>query len=558
MAMSSKEAQETSQKCSNNPAEEVVKELNFFPDDLDQEEDASGGEEANKEAISTGEGSFASSSLASDTPKEFNFLPSDLGEEKSLKAAKTMSSGNVKPDLPPHKRLKPSSPSPGPEAPKEIDFLPKDIGQEKGLTSDAQVSKDGIKASQLADQPFQMWYGKHGPKRGACVLPQCGARVFPRRVIFPKPRDEPDSSSVSVPVAVEVQSGNRKGLVWSDGSRSPSPTEAKVFVEVQSDYVGRVEGDGGGLPTGKGMAVAILDSGIYAEHTAFHLNGVVKGKIIPDSYNATSADEMDFTDHVGHGTQCAGLVCGNLEHIQTRDNSTVPFEGIAPDALVMACKVVPAGEITASIEAVFKAIDRIIKINQECERRGLAEKVNVISMSFGMKGFNRALTKKIQEAVYNDIIVICAGSNEGRNGRQPITYPARLGHVLCIGSCTPGGNRSDFSPVGRELDFLAPGQGLWAPTIGGNMHYDRFDGTSFATPLVAGIVCQILEDVRRLSADLYDKVHNVWCMREILKEMAAVSGKHCDEIGYGKLDPKQYFEKPDVEKKRIISEILKM
>ena len=535
--MSSIEAQETSQKCSN-PAEEVVKELNFFPDDLDQEEDASGGEEANKEAISTGEGSFASSSLASDTPKEFNFLPSDLGEEKSLKAAKTMSSEKAKPDLPPHKRLKPASPSPGPEAPKEIDFLPKDVGEEKGLTSDAQVSKEGIKASRLADQPFQMWYGKYRHAR--------------------KPKDEPDSSSVSAPDKFNVQSRGGKGHVRSDGSRSPSPSEVTYCMANGGD-VGRVEEDGGGLPTGKGTIVAILDSGIYAEHAAFHLNGVPRDKIMSHSCSFVNEDISDISDHLGHGTGCAGLLCGNWDKIKTADNKMVDFQTVAPDARVMVCKVVPDGTNEANCEAVCKAIDHVIAYNRECKQAGMAERVNVISMSLGTKAFNHNIAKKILEAMYDDIIVICAGCNEGRKGRQPITYPARLGHVLCIGSCTPGGDRSDFSPVGRELDFLVPGQDLWAPTIGGDNNYDSFTGTSFATPVVAGIVCQILEDVRRLSTvdePLYDHVHNVWCMREILKEMAAVSGTHCDKIGYGALDPMLYFDQPDVEKRRKIRKIL--
>ena len=528
--MSSIEAQETSQKCSN-PAEEVVKELNFFPDDLDQEEDASGGEEANKEAISTGEGSFASSSLASDTPKEFNFLPSDLGEEKS---AKTMSSGKAKPDLPPHKRLKPSSLSPGPEAPKEIDFLPKDVGKEKGLTFDAQVSKEGIKASRLADQPFQMWYGKYRHAR--------------------KPKDEPDSSSVSAPDKFNVQSRGGKGHVRSDGSRSPSPSE---YIPHSGD-VGRVQGDGGGRPTGKGTIVAILDSGINAEHAAFRLNGVPSDNkiILSHSRSFVNEDISDISDRRGHGTGCAGLFCGNWDKIKTADNKMVDFQTVAPDARVMVCKVVPDGTNEANYEAVCKAIDHVIAYNRECKQAGMAKRVNVISMSFGAKAFSHNIAKKILEAMYDDIIVICAGCNEGRNG---ITYPARLGHVLCIGSCTPGGDRSDFSPVGRELDFLAPGQNLWAPTTEGDNNYKTFTGTSFATAVVAGIVCQILEDVRRLSTvdePLYDYVHNVWCMREILKEMTAVSGIHCAKIGYGVLDPMLYFDQPDIDKRSKIRKIL--
>ena len=49
-------------------------------------------------------------------------------------------------------------------------------------------------------------------------------------------------------------------------------------------------------------------------------------------------------------------------------------------------------------------------------------------------------------------------------------------------------------------------------------------------------------------------MHNVWCVRELLKEMAAIQGKHSEKSGFGTLSPMEYFNKNDREKLRIITD----
>lgn len=363
----------------------------------------------------------------------------------------------------------------------------------EGLTSDAHLSEEKIHASQLTKQPFNIWRGK----------------------------DEPDSDLVGTADAVVA-----RGF--------PS----QVYCKPQ--------------PTGRGTTVAILDSGII-DHDVFRQLGDSEYKI---SQHSKSFVGGDVTDILGHGTQCAGLLCGSEDKISLQDTTAkLPFCGIATGAKVMVCKVVQDGTEIADIAAVCSAIDHIRKYNQSCIKEGCADaKVDVISLSFGMAGFHHTLTSKIQEALYDDIIVVCAASNNGKKIRKPITYPGRLGDVLCVGACTAYGKPADFSPVGRELDFLAPGETVWAPTIGGEKNaYENVSGTSFAAPLVAGVVCQIIEDLRRLSngGNLCELMHNVWCMRELLKEMT--TGEHGGESGCGTLRPTEYFEKDDREKLRIIT-----
>lgn len=397
----------------------------------------------------------------------------------------------------------------------KVDFLLK--GDKKDLTSDGCLSEEKIQASQLDQQPFKIWYGTNSD-------------------------DEPDSAADVDPAADPILKPVSKWVDVGAGMPPFPPTSRPI-------------------PTGKHTTVAILDSGVNEHHSALiDCSGNSKAIVYSRSFVDGSC-----TDTLGHGTQCAGLICGSPDSIQVdATGQALEFQGIAPDARIMVCKVVKDGTDCADIEAVCNAFDWILEFNRKGEEQQKAtDKVDVISLSFGKMAFDHNLTKKIQEAVNDNIIVVCAASNNGKKGRNPITYPARLGHVLCIGACTTNHKPTDSSPVGRELDFLAPGEGIWAPTVGAN-RYCVVDGTSYAAPLVAGIVSQIIEDMRRLSdrvinelePSLWERMHNVWCMREVLKEMAAVRGHHSEKSGYGSLDPSEYFKKSDEEKLRIISDIL--
>lgn len=437
----------------------------------------------------------------------------------------------------------------------------------RGLTSDAQISKGEVLASQFTKQPVNIWYGVG--RRTLCrSSSDCDEPDAPHYVDNAVQAKEQLQPQMPMPKPHYVARGGDDTSSSSDTEDGgdvyfQTPAETAVMAAPPSWFSPEVLKDaplqGSHIPTGKNTTIAVLDSGINIEHSAFQVHAGSPSKISPHSKSFVGIAD-DITDRLGHGTQCAGLVCGSPDLIQLHTaDERVEFSSIAPDARVMVCKVVKDGTAIADIQAVCNAIDHVISYNRQCET--VYDKVDIISLSFGMEGFDHTLTNKIQEAVYDDIVVICAASNNGRRVRQPITYPARLGHVLCIGACTANGKPADFSPVGRELDFLAVGEGAWAPTVGGASAYCIANGTSFAAPLVAGIVCQLIEDLRRLSEGfvgegppLWQRVHNVWCMRELLKEMAAVQGKHCEESGFGALNPMEYFNKDDREKLRIITE----
>ena len=313
---------------------------------------------------------------------------------------------------------------------------------------------------------------------------------------------------------------------------------------------------------GTGTVIALLDTGINKHHKAFS-SSTFEDKII-ECKNFIYPDE-DCEDMAGHGTQCAGVACGlTFTHELSEDGvwKNLTFNSFAPGAKVMVCKIShnDDDDESASHKALNAALDYIISYNNN--PRNVTNKVDVISISFGFDHFDKEQALKIQEAVSKDIVVVCCASNSGSKIPNPIAYPGRLGNVLCIGACDKHGQATKFTSEGREIDFVELGEDVWAPTIGRDDAITAIDGTSISAPAVAGLICWLLQDLKKLSSDsscqldLYHQMHNVWCMRELLKTMSVMQGHHDKAKGYGKLLPERYFNKGNQERVRICKEIL--
>lgn len=324
---------------------------------------------------------------------------------------------------------------------------------------------------------------------------------------------------------------------------------------------------------GAGTVIAVLDTGIMNNHQSFSslYEGVdFADKVVECKDFVAAHGEDNCEDFNGHGTQCAGIACGlgfrgwSDEYTENRHVGDYAFNSPAPGARLMVCKVAHDewDKEEESIRAIVNALDYIITYNQKTDNE--RERVDVISLSFGFDYFNNELASKVQEAVSGGIIVVCCASNDGSKIPNPISFPARLGNVLCIGACDRYGSPTQFSARGREVDFLELGVDVWAPTIGRRDDtITAVSGTSFSTPCVAGLICRLLQDLRRLSTArpdncpwLCERMHNVWCMRELLKGMSVTRGHHEEGRGYGKLVPEEYFKKGDEERVRMCKEIL--
>ena len=309
----------------------------------------------------------------------------------------------------------------------------------------------------------------------------------------------------------------------------------------------------------------MIDSGINYTHPAF------KGKIVAvKNFVAEEIDNVDCAiDSDGHGTHCAGIAAGNSFYVPLSNADPhsacirIP-PGVAPGAQLIICKVVRTSNGDVDSAAFFDALYWLKEQHISGKQR-----VDVISISLASTYHSHERAQVICDLTSLGVIVVCCASNVGRLRMQPIAFPARLGHVLCIGAHDENGKPTSFSPVGRELDFLSPGDSLWGPGPGtlGPFAMDCASGTSCATPAVAGLVSLVLQAVSLICESdrklykigeklLIDHVRNVWVMREILKEMSTSPGHHSEEIGYGTLNPYRFLDRSHEEIMRIINEII--
>jgi hypothetical protein len=209
------------------------------------------------------------------------------------------------------------------------------------------------------------------------------------------------------------------------------------------------------------VTIAVLDTGLDVAHPD------IAGKVV-GRFNAVPG-ATGVSDEVGHGTAVAGVAAA------ATDNGR-GIAGAGFDTSLLAVKVStpgPSGLIygTDLARGIVWATD---------------QGADVINMSLGGPAADAAMRDAVAYAASKDVVLVAAAGNEGDTARS---YPAALDGVLSVGA-TDGSRRAAFSTYGGWVDVAAPGRGIYTTLAGGG--YGRWDGTSFAAPIVAGQAALLL------------------------------------------------------------------
>ena len=128
-------------------------------------------------------------------------------------------------------------------------------------------------------------------------------------------------------------------------------------------------------------------------------------------------------------------------------------------------------------------------------------KVDIISMSFGIREYHELMSTAISNALNKRTLLFAAASNDGANlGRA---FPAQYPSVFCIHSTDGNGNPSKFNPTASETDvnFSLLGEHVSSHWPAGMNGHDQtvnvMSGTSVATPIAAGLAALVLSFVRQ-------------------------------------------------------------
>jgi len=241
--------------------------------------------------------------------------------------------------------------------------------------------------------------------------------------------------------------------------------------------------------TGKGVMLAVIDTGIDTDHPDF------AGRIV-----ATRDFTLEgFKDSNGHGSHIAGIAAGSGAYSDDK------YKGMAPNALILAGKVLQA-DGSGRASDVMAAIEWAVDLGAD-----------IINLSLGSSGSSDGadmLCEACDMAVAAGVVVCVAAGNDGP-ARRTIGSPAAARMAITVGATTANGLVAEFSSRGPTADdrlkpeVVAPGVDIVSVRATGtragkqvNAHYTSATGTSMAAPHVSGIIALLLEANKSASPQL--------------------------------------------------------
>ena len=279
-------------------------------------------------------------------------------------------------------------------------------------------------------------------------------------------------------------------------------------------------GSGSDHPTGRGIGVAVLDTGCFP-HEDYQAR-------IAAFFDMVRRRRLPYDDN-GHGTHVCGIIAGNGSASKGR------FYGIAPGCHLIPVKVLDkrgggyVSDVLAGLHLILQQRDRFnIRI------------VNVSVGSFSGRNMSEtsALVRGVEEIWDAGFVVVVAAGNMGPK-RGTITTPGISRKVITVGCSDDdrvvnvmGSRMSDYSGRGPtrscicKPDIVAPGAAITSCDNQSGC-YTVKSGTSMATPYVSGAIALLLEQNPEMSNR---------DVKLLLRERAVDLGLPRNQQGWGLLD----------------------
>jgi len=271
---------------------------------------------------------------------------------------------------------------------------------------------------------------------------------------------------------------------------------------------------------GQGTKIAIVDDGIDQTHPFFAATGysyptgfpkgntayttpkVIVARAFPSPSTTWKYASRPFDpEYSEHATHVAGIAAGDADTLASGPRGRVRVSGIAPKAYIGNYKVLTVPTTSYGLDGnapeIAKAIDQAVR-----------DGMNVINLSLGepeVEPSRDVVVQALDNAAAAGVVpVVAAGNDFGLSGHGSVSSPANAPGAIAVAASSEGGDGSPadeiagFSSSGPtpislllKPDVTAPGEGILSSIP--HASWDVWDGTSMATPHVAGAAALLLQ-----------------------------------------------------------------
>jgi serine protease AprX len=318
------------------------------------------------------------------------------------------------------------------------------------------------------------------------------------------------SGAYTCPTTDATTTANR----WFPGqARDYDPTLLNTYKLLSQPTVNAVQANKAwSRATGRGVGVAVIDTGIAGDLVDFQTPGWQGSRVIASA--VTNPCAKDANDHYGHGTHVAGLIAGNSLLYPTDQPLFGKYMGVAPRANLVSVTVSDDDGNTTVLDVIYGiqfAVDNKAAYN-----------IRVINLSLSSAAAESYTTDPLdaaaEQAWNSGITVVAAAGNEAQTTDGVTFSPANDPWVITVGALddkgtmtrlddalAPWSSRGLTQDGVRKPEVLAPGVGL-VSTLAPNSdfahmcqscivdgRYFRAGGTSMSTGVVSGAAALLIE-----------------------------------------------------------------
>jgi serine protease AprX len=273
--------------------------------------------------------------------------------------------------------------------------------------------------------------------------------------------------------------------------------------------------------TGKGVGVAVIDTGIAGELADFRSSQSSSASRVAVSA-VTNPYAKTATDTYGHGTHVAGIIAGNATNRPSSDALYGDYAGVAPEANLISVKTSDEKGEATILDVIYGlqfAVDFKDTYNIRVANLSLESSV---AQSYRIDPLDAA----VESAWLKGIVVVAAAGNRGSSDDAVRYAPGNDPYAISVGAVDDQGtkNTSDdalaswssrgvtqdgfvkpeiVAPGAHIVSNLAPNSSFasMCPACIVDGQYIRAGGTSMAAPMVAGAAAVMLEAYPRMSPD---------------------------------------------------------